>query len=228
MEAQRRWDAATYHSASDVQEARLESLLDALSLSGDESVLDAGCGTGRGTLRILERVPRGRVIAVDSNPQMVEHARRTLGDRVTVLLADLTALDLDEQVDAVISNAVFHWVIDQDRLFSRMHAALRPGGTLIAGYGGCGNLGGFLAIAASVAAEEPFAPYLRDYEPAWRFRGPEEAAASCRQPDSRTCAQSSTRSSRARETRRATPAPRRSSAIWSSSQTSCTTPSSTG
>jgi trans-aconitate 2-methyltransferase len=108
---------------------------------------------------------------------MVEHARRTLGDRATVLRADLTELELDEPVDVVVSNAALHWVLDQERLFARLHAALRPGGALLASYGGTGNLDGFLAIAASVASEPQFAPHLEGYEHGWRFRGAAETEA---------------------------------------------------
>jgi len=109
MEARRRWDAARYHGASDIQEARSGILLDKLHLRGDETVLDAGCGSGRTTLRLLERLPGGHVIAVDSSPAMVDHARELLGDRATVIHTDLTELDLDGEADAVFSNAVFHW-----------------------------------------------------------------------------------------------------------------------
>lgn len=180
MEAQRRWDAAAYHLASDLQEGRADQLLDRMDLRGDETVLDAGCGSGRVTLRLLERLPRGRVIAVDSSEEMAEHARETLGDRATVLHSDLTELELDQPVDAVFSNAVFHWVLDQDRLFARMHAVLRPGGTLLAGCGARGNLERFLETAADVARDEPFRRYLAHYEPGWRFLDPEETEAKLR------------------------------------------------
>ncbi len=52
-----------------------ERVLDRLPLAGDETVLDAGCGSGRVTELLLERLPQGRVIAVDEAPSMVEHAR---------------------------------------------------------------------------------------------------------------------------------------------------------
>src|SRR5262249_20883184 len=145
------------HGASDIQEARAGVLLDRLDLRGDETVLDAGCGSGRATLRLLERLPEGHVIAVDSSEAMVEHARERLGDRATVLHRDLTQLELDREVDAVFSNAVFHWVHDRDLLYERLHAALRPGGLLVAGCGAVGNLDGFLTVAAEVAAEPPYA-----------------------------------------------------------------------
>jgi trans-aconitate 2-methyltransferase len=177
MESERRWDPAAYHQASDVQEARAELLLGLLPLRGDETVLDAGCGSGRATLRLLERLPDGRVIAVDSNERMAEHARETLGDRATVIHSDLTELELEEPVDAIFSNAVFHWIQDHERLYERMYAALRPGGTLVAGFGATGNLDRIFAAAADAAREPEFEPHLTSYEPGWRFRGVEDTEA---------------------------------------------------
>ena len=79
----RDWDAATYDRVSDPQVAMAARVLDRLPLDGDETVLDAGCGSGRVTELLLERLPHGRVIAVDGRPSMVEHARERLGDRAT-------------------------------------------------------------------------------------------------------------------------------------------------
>ena len=168
------WDATTYDRVSGIQEAWALGVLDRLPLAGDETVLDAGCGSGRVTRHLLERLPRGRVIAVDASEEMVQHARRALGDRATVLHADLVELELPEPVDAVFSNAVFHWIDDHARLFERLHAALRPGGALVAQCGGRGNLAGFLATVADVAAEEPFDRHLAGFERPSTFRGPAE------------------------------------------------------
>jgi SAM-dependent methyltransferase len=108
---------------------------------------------------------------------MVAHARETLGDRATVIHADLTELELERPVDAVFSNAVFHWVHDLERLFTRLYTALRPGGIMVAGFGASGNLEQLLGVAAEVAGEAPFARHLSSYEPGWRFRGTEETKA---------------------------------------------------
>ena len=48
-------------------------------------------------------------------------------------------------MDAAFSNAVFHWIPDHDALFARLHAALRPGGRLVAQCGGKGNVARFHA-----------------------------------------------------------------------------------
>jgi trans-aconitate 2-methyltransferase len=115
------------------------------------------------------------VIGVDAAPSMVAHAREALGDRATVFQANLLDLELDEPVDAVFSNAVFHWIPDHPRLFSRLNAAMKPGGALEAQYGGYGNVERFHEAAAEVGAAEPFAEYLGGWVGPWNFTTDEQA-----------------------------------------------------
>jgi trans-aconitate 2-methyltransferase len=169
----RDWDAATYHRVSGPQVEMAGAVLARLDLRGDETVLDAGCGSGRVTLMLLERLPRGRVVAVDQAASMVEHAREALPpDRATVLQASLTELALDSPVDAVFSNAVFHWVADHDALFARLFAALRPGGRMVAQCGGEGNVARFHQAAREAAAAEPFVRWFEGWEGPWNFAAP--------------------------------------------------------
>ena len=132
-------------------------VLDRLVLRGDETVLDAGCGTGGVTRLLHERLPRGRVIAVDAAPSMVEQARELLPADVDVRQADLLELDAREPVDAVLSTATFHWITDHDRLFANLHAALKPGGRLVAQCGGKGNVAAVKQAGLDAAAEPRFA-----------------------------------------------------------------------
>ena len=156
----RDWDARVYDRVSAPQVAMAGPVIERLALRGDETVLDAGCGSGRVTRMLIERLPRGRVIAVDAAPSMVEEARAALGDDAEVIHSNLAELELDERVDAVFSNAVFHWVPDHDALFARMRAALVPGGRLVAQCGGAGNVQHFHAIAKEVGEADPFAGHL--------------------------------------------------------------------
>lgn len=165
----RDWDAATYDRVSDPQLGWALEQLERLELGGDEVVLDAGCGSGRVTALLADRVPRGRVYAVDLAPSMVEHACSALGDRATVLCQDLAELDLPEPVDAVFSNATFHWVPDHDKLFAGLHATMNPGARLVAQSGGKGNIDAFRAAADSVAAEEPFDQFFVGWRRPWNY-----------------------------------------------------------
>ena len=175
MTASRDWDAAGYDRLSAPQVGWAGPVLDRLELRGDEAVLDAGCGSGRVTALLLERLPRGRVVAVDLAPSMVHKARAALpAERAEVCLADLAELRLPRPVDAVFSNAVFHWIPDHDRLFARLHAALVPGGRVSAQCGGAGNVKRFHAIVREVAGEDPFAPRLAGWTGPWNFATPEQ------------------------------------------------------
>jgi trans-aconitate 2-methyltransferase len=173
----RDWDARSYERIDVPHEEWAGQILDRLPLRGDERVLDAGCGSGRVTRLLLERLPRGHVVAVDAAPSMVESARAALDpERTEFRVANLVDLELDEPVDAVFSSAVFHWIPDHPALFARLHAALRPGGRLTAQCGGAGNIEGFHVHVKAVAAEQPYAPYFDGWGGPWNYATPAQTA----------------------------------------------------
>jgi trans-aconitate 2-methyltransferase len=158
------WDAATYDRVADPQFEWGQEVLGRLELEGDETVLDAGCGSGRVTRLLAERLTGGRVIGVDASPSMIDLAREQLADlsgRVELRVVDLLDLDLDREVDAVFSNATFHWILDHERLFGRLFAALRPGGALEAQCGGQENIAEWMRAIEAAEGDERFAAYLR-------------------------------------------------------------------
>src|SRR6187549_1626971 len=153
----RDWDARTYDRVADPQTRWGTAVLDRLPLEGDERVLDAGCGSGRVTELLARRLPDGRVVAVDGSPSMIDAARERLapfGDRIEYVVADLgQPLPIDGTVDAILSTATFHWVLDHDALFANLAAVLRPGGWLVAQCGGAGNVETMLQVARSIAPD---------------------------------------------------------------------------
>lgn len=173
----RTWDAATYERLADWQGREGLALVEQLGLRGDETVLDAGCGTGRLTRHLLERLPDGQVIAVDASAEMLDEARRRLGtERVDFMQADLADLELEAPVDAIVSGAAFHWVLDQHRLFARMYAALRPGGRLLAWSGGVGSHADLYDTADELARTEPYAQHFQGWTNPIVFATAEETA----------------------------------------------------
>lgn len=165
----REWDAQTYDRVSDPQYKWGLEVLGRLDLAGNEFVMDAGCGSGRVTAKLLERLPNGRVLCVDASEQMIEKAREALGDRADYLVADLSELEVPEQVDVIFSTATFHWVLDHDRLFSRLHAALKPGGRLVAQCGGEGNVAKHARAIVEVATRPEFIDHFQGLEMMWNF-----------------------------------------------------------
>ncbi|HEX3874539.1 MAG TPA: methyltransferase domain-containing protein [Solirubrobacteraceae bacterium] len=171
-------DAVTYDRISAPLERIGNEVLARLDLAGDETVLDAGCGSGRVTQWLVERLPHGRVICVDGSPEMLAVARQRLGPSVDYLLQDLNELDLSgRRVDAVFSTATFHWLADHDRLFARLRAVLAPGGRLVAQCGGTGNTAELVAAARAAGDLGLFAARLGGWPGPWNFVGPDETTA---------------------------------------------------
>jgi trans-aconitate 2-methyltransferase len=174
----REWNAETYHRVSDPQYEWGLPVLDRLALRGDERVVDVGCGTGRLTERLLERLPRGEVIAADLSFNMLQSAREYLAPRfarqVRFAQADAAALPFAGQADAVFSTATFHWVLDHPMLFKSLHAALKPGGRLVAQCGGVRNIQRVHDRCAALASEAAFAPYFAGWTGPWHFADPQE------------------------------------------------------
>jgi trans-aconitate 2-methyltransferase len=164
------WDAEVYEKIGTPMRGWAQKLIEDLGLRGDETVLDAGCGSGRVTEQLAERLPRGRVIALDGSPSMVEAARDRLarfGERVAFVVADLGApLPVEvASVDAVLSTATFHWVRDHAALFANLAAVMRPGARLAAQCGGAGNIA---SVRAAIAAAG------ERWEGPWTFATPDE------------------------------------------------------
>ena len=169
----REWDAETYDRISEPQYEWGLKVLERLEVQGDETLMDAGCGSGRITAKLLERLPEGRVLCVDASEQMIAKAREALGDRADYLVADLSELQIDEPVDVIFSTATFHWVLDHDKLFARLHDALRPGGRLVAQCGGEGNVAEHVKAIVAVATRPEFAEYFEGMPLMWNFTSPE-------------------------------------------------------
>jgi trans-aconitate 2-methyltransferase len=172
MTRTRDWDAATYDRISAPQQTWAAEQLDRLALTGDEVVLDAGCGSGKITLEIVGRLPRGTVYAVDAAPSMVAHAQEAVGEQATVLRQDLVELALPERVDVIFSNATFHWVPDHDALFTALHRNLKAGGRLVAQCGGHGNIESVRIAAEAVMAQEPFTAHFDGWTRPWTYATP--------------------------------------------------------
>lgn len=170
------WNATTYHRISQPHLSWGNQVLARLHLRGDETVLDAGCGSGALTAELLAQVPNGRVIAFDRSLNMLEKARENLdphfGDRVRYLQGDLQTINLPvlgETVDVVFSSATFHWILDHPRLFAGLFDVLKHGGRLEAQCGGGPNLAALLARAETVMNSPEFAPFFADWPGPWHF-----------------------------------------------------------
>ena len=165
-----RWDAQRYLGRHGFIIERGQALVDLLDPQAGERILDLGCGTGDIAATIAEH--GARVVGVDASAAMIDsaHARFPALD---FRVADAAALPFEAEFDAVFSHAVLHWVPRADDAARGIGRALKPGGRLVAEFGGHRNC---------EALEIAFADALRrtarrDYRSPWFFpRLPDYAA----------------------------------------------------
>jgi trans-aconitate methyltransferase len=171
--ASREWNSEAYHRLSRPQFEWGQKVLDRLLLRGDETVADAGCGSGKVTAKLLERLPHGRVVAMDLSQNMLQTAREHLQPKfpgqVFFIAADLHDIPLDGVLDGIFSSAAFHWIPDHDRLFRSLFRSLKPGGCLEAQCGGGQNLAHVRQRTTELMTSREFAPFFDGWRATWQY-----------------------------------------------------------
>jgi len=144
------WNADLYDAKHAFIAAYGVDLLDLLAAKTGERVLDLGCGTGDHVHALRARGVDA--VGVDASAEMIARALVKFPE-ATLRVADARSLGFAEEFDAVISNAVLHWVPEADAVAVSVAAALKPGGRLVAELGGAGNIatiaGGIDALRAA-------------------------------------------------------------------------------
>lgn len=175
------WNAASYHKVSAPQTSWGQKVLNRLQVNGDERAVDAGCGSGRLTGELMERLPNGRLVAIDRSWNMLMTARANLrpvlGSRVSFVQVSLPDLPFAGWADLVFSTATFHWIKDHPALFAGIFRTLRADGRLHAQCGGGPNLARAHELAEQVMRNDSFARYFDDWPGPWEFAGAEITAA---------------------------------------------------
>ena len=147
------WNPETYGREGAFVHELAGGVLEWLAAQPGEHILDLGCGDGQLTERIA--ACGASVTAIDASSQMAAAARAR-----GIAAEEGSAESLpyvDRTFDAVFSNAVLHWVRDQDAMLAQVRRVLRPGGRFVAEMGGHGNIAAIRVAFAAVLARHGFA-----------------------------------------------------------------------
>lgn len=171
------WNPSAYQENSSPQEALGSALHAKLELRGDETILDLGCGDGRLSAVLAQRVPRGRVTGMDASAAMVEHATRTHGGSPSLVFVrgDARDFSLPNPVDVVVSSAALHWVPDLEPAFLCCRRALKTRGRFLVQMGGQGNIREILEVAREVMGSARWCGWYSSFEWPWTMHGPDHA-----------------------------------------------------
>jgi SAM-dependent methyltransferase len=135
------WDKELYEGKHSFVYKYGEELIQLLDPRPGENILDLGCGTGYLTAMIAAK--GCSTLGIDASPEMIAAAGKNFSN-LNFEVMDASGFTLPTAFDAVFSNAVLHWVFPPAGAVESMFRSLRPGGRLVAEFGGKGNNEGML------------------------------------------------------------------------------------
>jgi len=126
------WNADYYYKHSSSQEVAAKDVLASVSFSCDEDVMDVGCGDGKISAYIAEKVCNGSVVGIDASQNMIDFAQKKFPQNahpnLSFKLKDASAISYQEQFDRVVSFHCLHWIADQHAVLKGIYKSLKPGG----------------------------------------------------------------------------------------------------
>jgi len=173
-----KWDADDYEKHSKSQQLWARELIQKLNISGDESILDIGCGDGKVTAEIASLLNSGRITGIDSSPEMISLAKSnfpgTINKNIHFGIMDASSMSFTNEFDIVFSNAVLHWIQDHRPVLKGIFSSLKKGGTALLQMGGQGNAEGILAVLDDLIQTKEWCEHFRGFEFPYAFYSPEE------------------------------------------------------
>jgi trans-aconitate methyltransferase len=172
------WDAADYERHSSPQQQWARDAIRTLSLTGDERVLDIGCGDGKVTAELAAHIPDGSVLGIDSSETMIEFALRRFPPaffpNLQFRLGNATCLTYRHEFDLVVSFASLHWIRDHFAVLAGIKRALTPSGRTLLQFGGQGNAALISDVANELTTDRRWKGYFVGFTYPWFFYGVEE------------------------------------------------------
>jgi trans-aconitate 2-methyltransferase len=168
------FDAHKYTAGSAHQKEWGQRIISELSIRGDESILDLGCGDGLLTKELAGLVQNGRVVGIDASENMIKKAGELKGANLSFALMDIDDLEFQNEFDIIFSNATLHWIMDHEKLLSNCYRALRHGGIIRFNFAGNGNCSNFNAVVREAMALPGYAAFFRGFEWPWNMPDLEE------------------------------------------------------
>jgi len=161
------FDGEKYKQASKHQKSMGRDLISELELTGEEIILDLGCGDGVLSKELAQLVPRGRVVGVDASIGMIDTANKLSCGNLTFLHMDINNINFDEEFDLVFSNATLHWLKNHTKLLKNIFRSLKPGGIARYNFAGDGNCANLFYVLKNTMDKQPFTAYFESFDWPW-------------------------------------------------------------
>lgn len=161
------FDGEKYKQASKHQKEWGNALISGLNLSGNESILDIGCGDGVLTEKLATLVPNGKVVGIDASLGMIDTANKLKRENLSFIQMNAGDIDFKNEFDVIYSNAALHWVKDHSKLLQAAYNALKANGAIAWNFAGMGTCTHFIDTIITIINKDIYKEYFFDFEWPW-------------------------------------------------------------
>jgi trans-aconitate 2-methyltransferase len=147
------FDPAVYNRFEQERQQPFLDLLSLVRVKPGMRVADLGCGTGKTTRLMHDRLRAASTVGIDNSARMLSEAKAL--PNLRFIETSLDEFSAKNEFDLIVSNAAIHYLTDHPRLFARMTEALSDGGQLAVQIPYM-NDSPFRTIAAEIAGRPPY------------------------------------------------------------------------
>jgi trans-aconitate 2-methyltransferase len=155
------WNGEVYKKSSEAQYKLAYLMLKNYPLEGVQKVLDIGCGSGRISALIAEKVPH--VTGVDASESMIEFAQKEYSN-VKFVVADAQNLHLREEFDLITSFTALHWMPDHKAVWNSIKRQLKKDGKTLISFNPRPRHEALVKAIDLTSHKEPWKEFLKDYQ----------------------------------------------------------------
>lgn len=129
------WNAEEYAKNSSPQFRAAMKVLDHIKFQDTNNVLDIGCGDGKITQVIADKVPLGMVKGIDPSFSMIDLASKKYADVKNLFFehASITKYTSEQKYHYALAFSSFAWIKEQQQALHNIAALLEPGGFFVGG-----------------------------------------------------------------------------------------------
>ncbi len=168
------FDGKRYENASTHQKEWGSSIISEFNLSGNEKILDLGCGNGALTAKLAELVPNGSVLGIDASQGMLDAVKGKKLSNLKFELMDINELHLSEKFDLVFSNATLHWIKDHDNLWNSINNILANNAIVRFNFAANGNCYNFFKVIQEAITLNEYKEFFSEFIWPWYMPSIEE------------------------------------------------------
>jgi len=168
-----KWDAEVYTENSSAQFTWANELIEKLHLKGDESLLDIGCGNGKVSSVLADKLKQGRVVGIDTSHNMfamaiaaIEHSGH---ENLCFHVMDARHIILRGKFDVAFSNAVLHRVDDHQAVLAGTRKHLNDNGRILFQMGGKGSAAELYSVINHVIWSSYWCGYFEGFSFPYHF-----------------------------------------------------------